>query len=75
MSGDLTFNQYPFLKELGLSEVNYGCYRNGEWVGGDEIWTSVNPHNNKPIARVRLATPQNYEECIKAMESEKVRWM
>ena len=75
MSGDLTFSQYPFLKELGLSEVNYGCYRNGEWVGGDEIWTSINPHNNKPIAKIRLATPQNYEECIKAMESEKERWM
>jgi len=30
----LTFNQYPFLKELGLSEDNLGCYRRGEWVAG-----------------------------------------
>ncbi len=62
------------MKELGLSENNFGAYRNGEWVGDGEEWISVNPHNNKPIAKVRLASPQNYEECIKAMESEKERW-
>jgi aldehyde dehydrogenase family 7 protein A1 len=28
-----TFSKYPFLAELGLSEVNKGCYRRGEWVG------------------------------------------
>jgi len=57
---ELTFSQYPFLKELGLTETNFGCYRNGEWVGhGDEV-VSVNPHNNKAIAKIKLANAQDY---------------
>jgi hypothetical protein len=48
------------LKELGLAETNFGCYRNGEWVGhGDEV-VSVNPHNNKAIAKIKLANAQDY---------------
>nr|AED87001.1 turgor pressure sensor [Stylonychia lemnae] len=70
----LTFKDYPFLKELGLAETNFGCYRKGEWVGhGDEI-VSVNPHNNRPIAKIKLANGQDYQDCIKAMEGEKLRW-
>lgn len=60
-SNKLTFNEYPFLKELGLSEVNYGCYRNGEWVGSGEEYVSINPHNNKPIARIKTASKEEYE--------------
>jgi acyl-CoA reductase-like NAD-dependent aldehyde dehydrogenase len=74
-STKLSFNDYPFLKELGLSEVNNGVYRNGEWVGNGKEYTCVNPHNNKPIAKIRLASPQDYEDTILAMESEKERWM
>ena len=75
VDSSLTFKDYPFLKELGLAETNFGCYRKGEWVGhGDEV-TAVNPHNNKPIAKIRLGNSKDYEDCIKAMESEKVRWM
>jgi hypothetical protein len=33
---DLTFNQYPILKELGLQEDNYGSFLDGQWVGGGE---------------------------------------
>ena len=74
-SNKLTFNDYPFLKELGLSEVNNGCYRNGEWVANGQEYVAVNPHNNKPIAKIKLASAQDYEDTIRAMESEKERWM
>jgi aldehyde dehydrogenase family 7 member A1 len=70
----LTFNQYPFLKELGLSEDNKGCYRNGEWVATGQTVTVVNPSNNKPIARVRLASIKDYHETVDAMMAEKKRW-
>lgn len=70
----LTFKDYPFLKELGLAETNFGCYRKGEWVGNGEEVTAMNPHNNLPIAKIRLASGHDYEDCIKAMESEKMRW-
>jgi aldehyde dehydrogenase family 7 protein A1 len=35
----------------------------------------VSPHDNKPIATVKLASADDYEDCIRAMESEKVQWM
>lgn len=70
----LTFSQYPFLKELGLAETNLGCYHSGKWIGGGEEVVSVNPHNNQPIAKIRLANAQDYQDCIKAMEAERERW-
>jgi hypothetical protein len=45
-SSSLTFSHFPFLKDLGLSEVNNGCYRNGEWVGNGGEFTAVNPSTN-----------------------------
>ena len=71
----LTFNDYPFLKELGLSETNLGCYRDGEWTAGGEEILSINPATNKPIARVKMGSKADYEACVKAMELEKLRWM
>eukprot|EP01112_Ceratiomyxa_fruticulosa_P012609 TRINITY_DN34_c0_g1_i2.p1 TRINITY_DN34_c0_g1~~TRINITY_DN34_c0_g1_i2.p1 ORF type:complete len:510 (-),score=123.20 TRINITY_DN34_c0_g1_i2:61-1590(-) len=70
---ELTFSQYPFLKELGLEEENPGCY-NGKWGGKGELLTSYNPTTGKPIARVRQATPEEYEECIKSMEAAMANW-
>jgi aldehyde dehydrogenase family 7 protein A1 len=70
----LTFNKYPFLRELGLSEDNNGCYRNGEWVGNGEYVTAVSPADNKPIARIRLASLQDYQDCMASMQSEKDKW-
>jgi len=34
----------------------------------------VNPATNKPIAKIRMGSLADYESCVKAMESEKVRW-
>lgn len=70
----LTYNDFPFLKELGIKEDNKGCYRNGEWVGSGKVVTMVNPANNKPIARVQLASLGDYHDTIKSMEEEKDRW-
>jgi hypothetical protein len=53
-STQFTHSQYPFLKELGIGEVNGGVYRNGEWTGNGADYIAVNPHNNKPIAKIRL---------------------
>ena len=71
----LTYSEFPFLKELGLEETNLGVYRNGEWVGSGPDFTALNPHNNKPIAKVKMGSVQDYDDCIKAMEAEKVKWM
>ncbi|XP_064412361.1 alpha-aminoadipic semialdehyde dehydrogenase [Latimeria chalumnae] len=64
--------QYAWLKELGLKEENDGVY-NGRWGGRGEVVTSYCPANNEPIARVRQATLQDYEETVKeAKEAWKV---
>ena len=71
----ISFSEFPFLKELGLEEVNNGVYHSGAWVGSGPEYTSVNPHDNRPIARVRTGSTEDYESCIKAMQAEKERWM
>jgi aldehyde dehydrogenase family 7 protein A1 len=70
-----TYEEYPFLKELGLSETNNGVYRRGEWVGNGPDFVAVSPHNNKPIATIKMGSLEDYEDCIAAMLSEKERWM
>ncbi|XP_040200542.1 alpha-aminoadipic semialdehyde dehydrogenase [Rana temporaria] len=64
--------QYSWLKELGLREDNDGVY-NGTWGGKGEVVTSYCPANNFPIARVRQATLEEYNETvIKAQEAWQV---
>jgi aldehyde dehydrogenase family 7 protein A1 len=55
----LSYSQYPFLAELGLKEENPGCF-DGEWFGSGESLTSVNPSNNKPIARVSTVSNKQF---------------
>jgi len=74
MEAGLTYHEYPFLKTLGIQEVNPSCYRNGEWISGTHEFTSISPHNNKGIAKVMLCDVEQYEEAIKAMETEKEAW-
>jgi len=69
----LTFHDYPFLKELGLEEDNLGCY-NGKWFANGKDIISVNPSNNKPIARVRGGTKEDYESCLSSMEQAQKFW-
>lgn len=70
----LTLNDYPFLKELGVQEDNFGCYRDGEWCGNGDVNTANNPQFNKPIARTKMASLDDYESCIVAMKKEQARW-
>lgn len=63
------------MKELGIEENNKGVYYNGKWSGNGPVYTSVNPHNNEPIAHVTHATKEDYEACIKSMDSEMERWV
>ncbi|XP_066459229.1 alpha-aminoadipic semialdehyde dehydrogenase [Eleutherodactylus coqui] len=64
--------QYAWLKELGLKEENDGVY-NGAWGGKGEVVTSYCPANNLPIARVRQATLEEYNDTVtKAKEAWKI---
>ena len=76
MQRNFNASKYPCLAELGLSEVNKGCYRRGEWVAGEGgiEQVSVNPANNEAIAATKCSTLSNYQECIQAMAEEKRQW-
>ena len=68
MEANLSHAEFPFLKELGIEEVNFGVYRSGEWVGHGPQYTAVNPHDNRPIAKIVMGNEEDYESCIAAME-------
>ncbi|OXB76025.1 UNVERIFIED_CONTAM: hypothetical protein H355_000285 [Colinus virginianus] len=56
--------QYAWLRELGLQEDNPGVY-NGRWGGRGQVVTTYCPANNEPIARVRQASLEDYEETVR----------
>jgi aldehyde dehydrogenase (NAD+) len=35
----------------------------------------VSPHDNRPIAKIKMGSSADYESCIEAMEAEKEKWM
>jgi hypothetical protein len=44
---DLTFEKYPFLKELGLEKVNYGALIGGKLTATGPVKYSINPSDKK----------------------------
>lgn len=64
MQASFTHSEFPFLKELGIEETNSGVYHSGQWQGSGPEFVSVNPHNNKPIAKIKMASAEDYEACI-----------
>jgi hypothetical protein len=53
MESELTYTQYDFLKELGIEKENLGCYHSDKWCGNGNWSTTLNPHTNEPIAKIR----------------------
>lgn len=41
--------EYDFLKEIGLSSENLGCFVDGTWNAHGPVVSSVNPVNNQVI--------------------------
>jgi len=70
----LTYDQYPFLSEIGIDKDNLGCYNGKSWCGSGKYLTSVNPTTGKNICRIKMANEEEYESCIKAMEDIKEKW-
>jgi len=73
-SAGLTASKYPFLKELGLSEHNHGVFDGKKWCGGGEVWTSINPSNNQPIATIQHGNAADYERCLENMSAVQLQW-
>jgi aldehyde dehydrogenase (NAD+) len=73
----LGYGKYPFLKELGIEEVNPGaCSGPGDWssIEGRELLDIVTPIDGSIIARVALASEQDYEHVVKVAHESFEKW-
>jgi len=63
-----------FLKELGIEGSNSGAYA-GRWLATSGAWLeSRSPASGELIARVRQATPAEYDVCVLAAQEAFARW-
>ncbi len=63
-----------FLKELGIEGTNSGAYA-GKWMAtSGSLLESHSPATGELIARIRQATPQEYEACVQAANEAYLRW-
>jgi acyl-CoA reductase-like NAD-dependent aldehyde dehydrogenase len=74
MNSDITYNDYPFLKDIGVHEKNIGCYTGGQWLAHGEMQPSLNPHNNKVVGHTQLGIVDDYNTCVENAMKEKDRW-
>jgi aldehyde dehydrogenase family 7 protein A1 len=75
MAQQLTHAKYPFLKELGIESENFGCYYDGKWVGSGPSLTIYNPSTSEPIATVKQANEEDYENAISSMQRGHDQWV
>jgi aldehyde dehydrogenase (NAD+) len=71
------YEKYPFLKELGLQEINPGaCAGPDDWSGTDrrELLDVVTPINGSVVAKVALASENDYEHVVKAAQENFQKW-
>ncbi|RMG32535.1 MAG: aldehyde dehydrogenase family protein [Methanobacteriota archaeon] len=76
MSSEI-FEKYPFLKELGIEEINPGaCYGEDGWspVEGREIIESVTPIDGTVIAKVAMANEEDYEMVVQKASEAFEKW-
>ena len=74
MEQTLTFDKYPFLKELGLQKENPGVYACGKWFANGEWITTENPFDASPIAKIREANLDDYKIALKNMKDSERAW-
>ena len=79
MKTTLISNQekYPFLRELGIQEINPGtCAGPDDWSStqGRELLQVVTPIDGSVIANVALASESDYEHIVKTAQESFLKW-
>jgi len=78
MKTTLVSNQkFPFLRELGIQEVNPGaCAGPDDWsnIDGRELLEVVTPIDGSVIAKVAMASEADYEHVVKTAQESFLRW-
>src|SRR5215212_589494 len=61
------------LERLGLAEENAGAF-DGEWRGGGKVFEKHSPIDGKLLARIREASPEDYERTITRAQEAFLKW-
>jgi aldehyde dehydrogenase (NAD+) len=61
------------LDKLGLAEENPGAFA-GEWRGGGGVIEKISPIDGKVLARVRSASPEDYEWAVGRAHEAFLKW-
>ena len=74
MANSLTYKNFPFLKELGLEETNYGYFDGTGMLASGEVKNIHNPCDHSPIATVQEASLENYEKGLNQALEARLVW-
>ena len=72
-----TQEKYPFLRELSIQDTNPGsCAGPGDWgsIQGHELLEVVSPIDGSVIAKVALASADDYEHVVKTAQEAFLKW-
>jgi len=72
-----SYDRFPFLKELGIQEVNSGaCTGPGDWSRTDahELLPVVTPIDGSVIAKVGQASEADYEHIVQTAQENFLEW-
>ena len=73
----LTYEEHPFLKQLGIQQVSPGaCAGPDDWspVHGRELLNVVTPINGSVIAKVALASEEDYDHVVSVAQESFLKW-
>jgi aldehyde dehydrogenase (NAD+) len=68
---------YPFLKELGIQEINSGaCAGPDDWADIDrkELMDVISPIDGSTIAQVALASENDYDHVVEVAKENFLKW-
>ena len=69
--------KYPFLQELGITEINSGsCAGSDKWgpTEGRDLLDVITPITGEVIAKVAQANAEDYEKVVKTAQENFLKW-
>ena len=74
LSADVA-KKYPFLAELGIEDVNAGCFDGETWKASGASVSPITPITGLELGpKVQFATPADVDRCVANMNKAKKEW-
>jgi aldehyde dehydrogenase (NAD+) len=76
-SAALSYEKYPFLRELGIHEINQGaCAGPDDWndINARDMMNVITPIDGSVIAKVALASDEDYEHVLQVAQESFQEW-